>query len=132
MIYHLSKCPVCGENIDRFYATSAKEPFAHTDPLIGLLVWGAYSIHKETICATSEYVHFKIGDETRLVAINQEADSDELLNYLQNVYEAESAIVAWWEEDDEENRWWEEDDDDEYEEFYSPPDLSESLDNLPF
>ena len=65
-------CPICGTKATYFEVPFA-EPFTHTDPLDGLLIWGAFSEGKEIVCRDGDCVHLKIliaEEHHRLVKLN--------------------------------------------------------------
>lgn len=60
-------CPFCGGKINKRYEIHADEAFTAYNPFQGLVVWGPYSAEKEIICEKNGVVHFRIGEEHRLV-----------------------------------------------------------------
>lgn len=122
-------CPLCGQKVDEAFSTAATEAFTHTDPLIGTLLWGAYSSPKQLLCQDAAFVHFKTGgDRHRLVMLGRE-DEPSMVEEVQAIYDAEQELFdSWFEE--EEDAWWE---DDDYEFFQEAEAVDYSvMDDLPF
>lgn len=57
-----TNCPICKRKVDSYYEVSFKEPFVHNIPYEGLVIYGAYSSPKETICYENNYLHFAFYD----------------------------------------------------------------------
>lgn len=51
-------CPICGKEVEAYYEVTFKEPFIHNNPFEGLLIYGAYSSPKETVCHDGNFLHF--------------------------------------------------------------------------
>ena len=68
-------CPICKEKIDVNIESSVDQPFAHYNPMIGLMIYGPYSSDKEIKCQDDEFIHFKFADgESRLVKLDCDFD----------------------------------------------------------
>jgi hypothetical protein len=66
-------CPICNKEVGAYYESSHKEPFAHTDPFIGMAIYGPYSSEKHILCQNDEFVHFvfagRVEETSRLVKL---------------------------------------------------------------
>ncbi len=51
-------CPICGNPIQSYYETEATKPYTHTNPFLGIEIWGTLHDGKQTICCNDQYVHF--------------------------------------------------------------------------
>lgn len=75
MKYEPVVCPVCGQKIDCFCESSVKQPFAHYNPMVGMMIYGPYSSEKDVKCQSDEYIHFQFTDgENRLVRLGCDFD----------------------------------------------------------
>lgn len=64
----VTKCPNCGQEIGEYHEVTFKEPYVHNNPFDGIMIYGAYSAPKETICFDNNYLHFAFYDaENNLV-----------------------------------------------------------------
>lgn len=131
-------CPNCGQLVAEAFTTSAQEPFIHTDPLIGIMLWGAYSAPRTIHCQGPDYIHFTLGkDIGRLVFLCRE-DDPSLIYEAERIYEADAACMFedFYDEEEEESLWAIRQDDEEkdaYEEFFAAVPVSqEDIDDLPF
>jgi len=77
------KCPICGQEVGAYHEVTFKEPFIHNHPFDGIMIYGAYSAPKETICFENNYLHFAFYDsennlvDHRLVQLGVEVPSTE-------------------------------------------------------
>jgi len=75
----MDKCPICGQKVTAYHEVSFKEPFVHNHPYDGIMIYGAYSAPKETICFKDNYLHFAFYDangelvQDRLVKLDVES-----------------------------------------------------------
>lgn len=60
----MNKCPLCGEEVQVYHEVTFTEPYTHNIPYDGLMIYGAYSAPKETICFQDNYLHFAFYDST--------------------------------------------------------------------
>ena len=75
MQYEPLLCPVCGAKTDVNFESSVEQPFAHYNPMVGMLIYGPYSLQKEVKCQTDEFIHFEFADgENRLVKLGCDFD----------------------------------------------------------
>ena len=58
----MNKCPICGSEVSIYHELTFKEPFIHNMPYDGLMIYGAYSSPKETICFENNFLHFAFWD----------------------------------------------------------------------
>lgn len=64
----VTKCPICGQEIGAYHEVTFKEPYVHNSPFDGIMIYGAFSSPKETICFENNYLHFAFYDaENNLV-----------------------------------------------------------------
>lgn len=64
----MNKCPICGQEVGAYHEVTFKEPYIHNHPFDGIMIYGAYSAPKETICFENNYLHFAFYDaENNLV-----------------------------------------------------------------
>lgn len=64
----VTKCPICGQEVGAYHEVTFKEPYIHNSPFDGIMIYGAYSSPKETICFENNYLHFAFYDaENNLV-----------------------------------------------------------------
>lgn len=54
----MNKCPICGKDVEAYHEVTFKEPYTHNIPFDGLMIYGAYSAPKETICFENNFLHF--------------------------------------------------------------------------
>jgi len=65
---HITKCPICGQEVGVYHEVTFKEPYVHNSPFDGIMIYGAFSAPKETICFENNYLHFAFYDaENNLV-----------------------------------------------------------------
>lgn len=58
----MNYCPICGKKVGSYHELTFKEPYTHQIPYDGLVIYGAYSAPKETICYQDNYLHFAFYD----------------------------------------------------------------------
>ena len=58
----MQNCPICGKEVGAYHEVTFKEPYIHNIPYDGLMIYGAYSAPKETICHQDNYFHFAFYD----------------------------------------------------------------------
>ena len=58
----MDKCPICGGEVGAYHELTFKEPYTHNIPYDGLMIYGAYSVPKETICFENNFLHFAFWD----------------------------------------------------------------------
>lgn len=58
----MNKCPICGKEVGTYHEVTFKEPYTHNIPFDGLMIYGAYSAPKETICFENNFLHFAFYD----------------------------------------------------------------------
>jgi hypothetical protein len=58
----MKNCPICGKEVDAYHEVTFKEPYIHNIPFDGLMIYGAYSAPKETICFENNFLHFAFYD----------------------------------------------------------------------
>lgn len=64
----MKHCPICNHEVESYHELTQKEPFTHTNPFDGLMIYGAYSAPKETLCFDGTFMHFAFYDaENNLV-----------------------------------------------------------------
>lgn len=64
----VTKCPICGQEVGVYHEVTFNEPYIHNNPYDGIMIYGAYSSPKETICFENNYLHFAFYDaENNLV-----------------------------------------------------------------
>lgn len=64
----VTKCPICGQDVGAYHEVTFKEPYIHNSPYDGIMIYGAFSSPKETICFENNYLHFAFYDsENNLV-----------------------------------------------------------------
>lgn len=64
----VTKCPICGQEVGAYHEVTFKEPYTHNSPYDGIMIYGAFSSPKETICFENNYLHFAFYDsENNLV-----------------------------------------------------------------
>lgn len=75
MQYEPVLCPVCGAKIDCYCESSVEQPFAHYNPMVGMMIYGPYSSDKDVKCQNEKHIHFQFSDgENRLVKLGCETD----------------------------------------------------------
>lgn len=120
----VTKCPICGQEVGAYHEVTFNEPYIHNNPFDGIMIYGAFSSPKETICFKNNYLHFAFYDaennlvDHRLVQLGVEVPATE----------CPSAALAGANEDDYDGDGdWDnydyDDDDEEYDPF--PDDDSE-------
>jgi hypothetical protein len=82
-------CPICGNPIQSYYETDATKPYTHTNPFLGIEIWGTLHDGKQTICCNDQYVHFVFpyNNEHRLVKMGVE--ETEVQTYIGHELEEE-------------------------------------------
>lgn len=99
----MKACPICGKEVEQYHELTFKEPYIHNIPLDGMMIYGAYSAPKATICHENNFFHFAFIDangelvDHRLVQLGVEnpttkSPSEE---YMEGLPEDE------WDKDDE-------------------------------
>lgn len=79
----LTKCPICGQEVGVYHEVTFKEPYTHNNPYDGIMIYGAFSSPKETICFENNYLHFAFYDaennivDHRLVQLDVETPETE-------------------------------------------------------
>lgn len=79
----MNKCPICGQEVGAYHEVTFKEPYVHNHPFDGIMIYGAYSSPKETICFEDNYLHFAFYDadnnlvDHRLVQLGVEVPATE-------------------------------------------------------
>jgi hypothetical protein len=58
----MKNCPLCGKEVGAYHEVTFKEPFIHNNPYDGIMIYGAYSAPKETICHKDNFLHFAFYD----------------------------------------------------------------------
>lgn len=58
----VTKCPICGQEVGTYHEVTFKEPYVHNNPYDGIMIYGAFSSPKETICFENNYLHFAFYD----------------------------------------------------------------------
>lgn len=58
----MNKCPICGKEVEQYHELQFKDPFIHNIPFDGIMIYGAYSAPKETICYENNFLHFAFYD----------------------------------------------------------------------
>lgn len=66
----MKNCPICSKEVHSFYISLIKEAFVHTNPFLGLEIYGPYDLQKNVICQNNDWVHFTFpSGENRLVKL---------------------------------------------------------------
>jgi hypothetical protein len=79
----ITKCPICGQEVGAYHEVTFKEPYVHNSPFDGIMIYGAFSSPKETICFENNYLHFAFYDsennlvDHRLVQLGVEVPATE-------------------------------------------------------
>jgi hypothetical protein len=79
----ITKCPICGQEVSSYHEVTFKEPYIHNSPFDGIMIYGAFSSPKETICFENNYLHFAFYDsennlvDHRLVQLGVEVPATE-------------------------------------------------------
>lgn len=69
-------CPICGQKVETYHEVTFDKPYIHNNPYDGIMIYGAYSAPKETLCYEKNFLHFAFYDskgdlcEHRLVQLN--------------------------------------------------------------
>lgn len=64
----VTKCPICGQEVGVYHEVTFKEPYIHNIPYDGIMIYGALTSPKKTICFVNNYLHFAFYDaENNLV-----------------------------------------------------------------
>jgi hypothetical protein len=105
----MNKCPICGQEVGVYHEVTFLEPFVHNHPFDGLMIYGAFSAPKETICFENNYLHFAFYDaennlgDHRLVRLGVEnpATKSPSEEFADNEGEVEYDDDDYWDDDDE-------------------------------
>ena len=79
----VTKCPICGQEVGVYHEVTFKEPYIHNNPFDGIMIYGAFSSPKETICFENNFLHFAFYDaennlvDHRLVQLGVEVPATE-------------------------------------------------------
>ena len=105
----MNKCPVCGQEVGAYHEVTFKEPYIHNHPFDGIMIYGAYSAPKETICYENNYLHFAFYDaENNLV--NHRLVQLGVENPTTKIPSEELGAVEMEDEYDDEDDYWSDDD----------------------
>lgn len=114
----VTKCPICGQAIGEYHEVTFEEPYVHNNPYDGIMIYGAFSSPKETICFENNYLHFAFYDaennlvDHRLVQLGVENPA------TKSPSEEMGDVGAEDEYDDDDDFWgddnWDDDDDEYY------------------
>jgi hypothetical protein len=64
----MKHCPICGKDVGQYHEVTFKEPYIHNIPFDGLMIYGAFTAPKETLCFENNFLHFAFYDaENNLV-----------------------------------------------------------------
>jgi hypothetical protein len=58
----MKNCPICGHEVEAYHELTHTKPYVHTSPFDGLIIYGAFSAPKETICFENNFLHFAFYD----------------------------------------------------------------------
>jgi hypothetical protein len=115
----LTKCPICGQEVGVYHEVTFKEPYTHNNPYDGIMIYGAFSSPKETICFENNYLHFAFYDaennmvDHRLVQLDVETPETESPSAAligADGDECDDDDYFWGDEDEE----WNEDDEEDF------------------
>jgi hypothetical protein len=59
---NITHCPICGQEVGVYHEVTFKEPYTHNIPYDGIMIYGAYSSPKQTLCFENDYLHFAFYD----------------------------------------------------------------------
>jgi len=96
----MKHCPVCKHEVGSYHELPYKEPYTHNMPFDGLMIYGAFSAPKETLCYEDNFLHFAFYDaennltDHRLVQLDVEnpttiSPSDQ---YMEDMMMADEAL----------------------------------------
>lgn len=109
----VTKCPYCGHKVGEYHEVTFKEPYVHNNPYDGIMIYGALTAPKETICFADNYLHFAFYDaennlvDHRLVQLGVENPATE----------SPSASVMEYDADDDDFDYWDDDEQDTYDPY---------------
>jgi hypothetical protein len=64
----MKNCPLCGHEVESYHELTQTEPYIHNSPFDGLMIYGAFTAPKETLCYDGKFMHFAFWDaENNLV-----------------------------------------------------------------
>lgn len=64
----MKNCPLCGHEVESYHELTQTKPYIHTNPFDGIMIYGAFSAPKETLCFDGKFMHFAFYDaENNLV-----------------------------------------------------------------
>lgn len=113
----MNKCPICGGEVEQYHELTFKEPYVHNIPWDGLMIYGAYTAPKATICYENNFFHFAFYDaggqlvDHRLVQLGVEnpttkSPSEEYMESLPDEGYEDDEEDSWdTEEDDYDDNW---------------------------
>jgi hypothetical protein len=58
----MENCPICGKEVCAYHELSFDKPYTHNNPFDGIMIYGAFSAPKETICFENNFLHFAFYD----------------------------------------------------------------------
>lgn len=108
----MNKCPICGHEVEQYHEVTFKEPYTHNIPYDGLIIYGAYTAPKLTICHENNFLHFAFYDASgqltnhRLVqlGVEQPITKSPSEEFMEGLDEDDESVEEQWDEDDEEFR----------------------------
>lgn len=64
----MKNCPICGKEVGAYHELPFDKPYTHYNPFDGIMIYGAFSAPKETLCFENNFLHFAFYDaENNLV-----------------------------------------------------------------
>ena len=111
----MNTCPICGKEVESYHELTQTEPYIHNISYDGLMIYGAFTAPKETLCFDGKFLHFAFWDaennlvDHRLVQLGVEnpatkSPTDEYMEGIDDDYESD---LDEWDDDpwDDEDGW---------------------------